>query len=90
MNMDFQQLLSQMQGAGGSSPQLDRLQQVLRSEQGQNMAQSLSPEMTARVRQAAEAAQRGDLQSAGSAVAAILSTPEGAALAAQLRTLFGK
>ena len=49
-----------------------------------------SQETTARIAQAAQAAGQGDREGAQAAVAAILRTPEGAALAAQIKNLLGK
>ena len=69
---------------------LGTLTQFLRTEQGQPLAQSVSPQTAVRISQAAQAAGRGDTDSAKQVMQDILRTPEGAALAARLRSMLGK
>ena len=84
---DFNELLAAFRAQSGGAPQLSALEQFMHSPQGQGMAQGLSQETTARI---AQAAGQGDREGAQAAVAAILRTPEGAALAAQIKNLLGK
>lgn len=87
---DFNQLLAQFRANGTNDPQIRALEQFMRSAQGQNLAQNLSPDTASRISQAAQAAQHGDMQGARAAVDDILRTPEGAALAARLKSMMGK
>ena len=87
---DFNELLAAFRAQSSGAPQLSALEQFMHSPQGQGMAQGLSQETTARIAQAAQAAGQGDREGAQAAVAAILRTPEGAALAAQIKNLLGK
>ena len=69
---------------------LDQLQHTLQNGAGRRMVQAISSENAQRIERAAQAAQRGDKRAAQAAVSEILSTPDGAALAAQLNRLLGK
>ena len=87
--MDFNQLFNQF--SNGQNADLARLQALLQSPQGQQFVNSVPPVLASRIQQAAEAAANGDKLTAMRMVNEILSTPEGAALAAQiLRVIGGK
>jgi|GluameStandDraft_1065615.scaffolds.fasta_scaffold36142_1 Asp-tRNA(Asn)/Glu-tRNA(Gln) amidotransferase B subunit len=77
----------------GNSPQakeaISRLQRAMQSgKKGQ--AQAIDSATAARIERAAKAAQAGDKRAAQAAIGEIMSTPQGAALAAQLKNLLGK
>lgn len=69
---------------------LDRLQNVMQSGGAGNLPGNLDSATVSRIERAAKAAQAGDKGAAQAALGEILSTPEGAALAAQLRRILGQ
>lgn len=85
---ELEQMLSRLHLQ--NDPRLGTLTQFLKTEQGQSLAQSVSPQTAARISQAAQAAGRGDTDAAKQVMQDILRTPEGAALAARLRSMIGK
>lgn len=71
-------------------PRLTALTRFLQTKQGQSLAQSVTPQTASRISQAAQAAGRGDQEAAKQAMQEILRSPEGAALAARLRSMLGQ
>ena len=64
--------------------------QFLQSSEGKSLSQGISSQTESRIAQAAQAAGRGDQAAARQAIQEILRTPEGAALAARLRSVLGQ
>ncbi len=85
---DLERILNQL--GLQNDARLNGVQQFLQSSEGQSLSQSISPQTGARIAQAAQAAGRGDQAAARQAVQDILRTPEGAALAARLRSMLGQ
>lgn len=85
---DFEQILNQLNLQ--NDPRVRGIQQFLQSSEGQSLSQGISPQTSARIAQAAQAAGRGDKNAAQQAMQDILRTPEGAALAARLRSMLGQ
>ncbi len=85
---DLEQILNQL--GLQNDARLRGVQQFLQSSEGQSLSQNISPQTAARIAQAAQAAGRGDQTAAQQAMQDILRTPEGAALAARLRSMFGR
>ena len=86
--MDANELLRKLKLSDG--PQIAELQRLLQSGQGRQMAGNVDAATARRIERAAKAAQAGDKHAAQQALNEILATPEGAALAAQLKRLMGK
>lgn len=86
---NLEQILRQL-NLPQNDPRLHALTQFMQSEQGRALAQDVSAQTAARISQAAQAAGRGDQAAAKQAVQEILRTPEGAALAARLRSMLGQ
>lgn len=86
---NLEQLLHQL-NLPQNDPRLSALAQFLQSEQGRALAQGVSAQTAARISQAVQAAGRGDQAAAKQTVQEILRTPEGAALAARLRSMLGQ
>lgn len=86
---NLEQILHQL-NLPQNDPRLRALTQFMQSEQGRALAQDVSAQTAARISQAAQAAGRGDQDAAKQAVQEILRTPEGAALAARLRSMLGQ
>lgn len=89
--IDANELMRKLSMMGGDQKEaIERLQRMMQAGQGQNLAKSIDSATTARIERAAQAAQAGDKRAASAAIGEIMSTPEGAALAAQLRRILGK
>lgn len=91
--MDINELMRNLKLTGADPSTLaaiSRLKETMTSAQGQQLAQGMSRDTAARIERAAQAAQAGDTRAAQAAVSEILSTPEGAALAARLKGILGK
>lgn len=92
--VDFHALVQQLQQSAAQNPEarqaLDQLVRKAQSADGQRLARNIPPHCAGQIEQAAMAAQRGDLDTAKSALSDLLGTPEGAALARQLQFLIGK
>lgn len=86
--MDANELLRKLKLSDGA--QIAELQRILQSGQGRQMAGNVDAATARRIERAAKAAQAGDKRAAQQALNEILATPEGAALAAQLKRLMGK
>lgn len=86
---NLEQILHQL-NLPQNDPRLSALAQFLQSEQGRALAQGVSTQTAARISQAVQAAGRGDQAAAKQTVQEILRTPEGAALAARLRSMLGQ
>ncbi len=85
---DLEQILNQL--GLQNDARFGSVQQFLQSSEGRSLSQSISPQTGARIAQAAQAAGRGDQAAARQAMQDILRTPEGAALAARLRSMLGQ
>ncbi len=85
---ELERILSQLNLQNDT--RLNGIQQFLQSSEGQSLSQSISPQISSRIAQAAQAAGRGDQAAARQAVQEILRTPEGAALAVRLRSMLGQ
>lgn len=88
--MDVNDFMRRLGIQGQDSAALSRLSDLMRTPQGQQMAQHIDSNIASRIEQAARAAQAGNQQAAQAALREILSTPEGASLAASLRSILGK
>lgn len=82
---ELEQLLSRLNLP--NDPRLSGLAQLLKSEQGHAIAQGISAQTASQIAQAIDCAQRGDQAAARQTVQEILRTPEGALLAARLKSL---
>lgn len=69
---------------------MGQISNVLKSSDGQKIAETLSQTYGNTVKQAAQAAKAGDLESAKRAVNEILSTKEGAEMASKILSMLGK
>lgn len=69
---------------------LERLQNVMQSGGADNLTKNIDNATATRIERAARAAQAGDKSAAQDAIGEIMSTPEGAALAAQLKRILGQ
>ncbi len=85
---ELERILSQLNLQ--NDPRLNGIQQFLQSNEGRSLSQNISPQTSSRIAQAAQAAGRGDQAAARQAMQEILRTPEGAALAARLRSMLGQ
>lgn len=85
---DLERIINQLNMQ--NNPSLNGIQQFLQSSEGRSLSQNISSQTSARIAQAAQAAGRGDQAAARQAVQEILCTPEGAALAARLRSMLGQ
>lgn len=86
---NLEQILNQLH-LQADDPRLGALAHFLQTEQGHALTQSISPHTASRIAQAAQAAGRGDQAAARQVFQEILRTPEGAALAARLRSMLGQ
>lgn len=69
---------------------LERLQNAMHSGGADNLKNSIDSATASRIERAAKAAQSGDKDAAQQAIGEIMSTPEGAALAARLKRILGQ
>ena len=69
---------------------LERLQNVMQTAGADNLKNAIDNDTATRIERAAKAAQSGDKSAAQAAISEIMSTPEGAALAAQLKRILGQ
>ena len=81
--IDANELMRKLMAQGGGQEAISRLQRALQAGAGQDIAKNIDAATASRIERAAQAAQAGD-------IAEIMSTPEGAALAAGLKRILGK
>lgn len=90
--IDANELMRRLKRQGGDAQMqaaLERLQTMLQNNDT-SMHKNIDSATAARIERAAHAAQAGDQKAAQAAIAEIVATPEGAALAAQLRRMLGQ
>ncbi|MBS7224622.1 MAG: hypothetical protein KH050_04675 [Clostridiaceae bacterium] len=88
---DANELMRKLMAQGGMRQDtMEKLQHAVQSGEAQNFAKQIDAATASRIERAAQAMQTGDKRAAQAAVGEILSTPEGAALAAQLKRMMGK
>ncbi|MBS5704523.1 MAG: hypothetical protein KHW93_11930 [Butyricicoccus pullicaecorum] len=88
--IDANELMRKLMAQGGGQEAISRLQRALQAGAGQDIAKNIDAATASRIERAAQAAQAGDKRAAQAAIAEIMSTPEGAALAAGLKRILGK
>lgn len=89
--MDVNELMRRLMTQGGIQQETaEKLQRAMQSGEVQNLAKSIDAATASRIERAAQAAQAGDKRAAQMAIGEIMATPEGAALAAQLRRMMGR
>lgn len=89
--MDANELMRRLMTQGGIQQEtVAKLQRAVQSGEVQNLAKNIDAATASRIERAAQAAQAGDKRAAQTALGEIMATPEGAALAAQLRRMLGK
>ncbi len=88
---DANELMRKLMTQGGvQQDAMEKLQRAVQSGEAQNLAKQIDSSTASRIERAAQAMQMGDKRAAQAAIGEILSTPEGAALAAQLKRMMGK
>lgn len=90
MPEDYEALARALMGGKSKLQSSDKLEGLIRSEEGQRIAESLSGSSSAEIKAAAQAVLRGDEAGARAALAKVLSTPEGAELFRKLAKMNGR
>lgn len=93
MKSDFESLAAQYMSGSSDAKMKQTIGQIagkLKDSESQQLAQGLSRQYGDSVKQAAEAARRGDMESAKRMLGQIMSTPEGSAMASKILSMLGK
>ncbi|MBP3312250.1 MAG: hypothetical protein J6L72_08465 [Butyricicoccus sp.] len=88
--IDANELMRRLLMQSGGQEAVAKLQRTLQAGAGQELAKNVDSATASRIERAAQAAQAGDKNAVQAVLREIMSTPEGAALAAQLGRILGK